>query len=83
MVDGDVIATPPVADDVLPGVTRMAVLKLAADSGRLVEVRKIDRTELYTCDEVFLTGTGAQVAAVASIDGRPVGEPGNGFPVTC
>jgi len=82
VVHDNVIATPPVADDVLPGVTRMAVLSLAADSGRTVEVRKIDRTELYTCDEVFLTGTGVQIAAVAAIDGRPVGNPGDGFPVT-
>ncbi len=82
VVHDGVIATPPVADDVLPGVTRMAVLKLAADTGRAVEVRKIDRTELYTCDEVFLTGTGAQIAAVASIDGRPVGDPDNSYPVT-
>ena len=41
--------------------------------------RRIDRSELYLADEVFLTGTGAQVAPVASIDGRPVGDPA--FPV--
>lgn len=82
MVQDGVIATPPLADDVLPGVTRMAIIKLAAGSGREVEVRKIDRTELYTCDEVFLTGTGVQVAAVATIDGRPVGDPAHGFPVS-
>ncbi len=55
---------------------------LAAESGLEVEIRKIDRTELYTCDEVFLSGTGVQIAAVATIDGRPVGEPADGFPVT-
>jgi branched-chain amino acid aminotransferase len=82
VVHDGVLATPPVADDVLPGVTRTAVLKLAQDLGREIEVRKIDRTELYTCDEVFLTGTGAQIAAVASIDGRSVGDQGSGFPVT-
>ena len=81
VVHDGVIATPPVADDVLPGVTRMAVMKLAEDSGRQLEMRKIDRTELYTCDEVFLTGTGVQIAAVATIDGRPVGDPSCGFPV--
>ncbi|CAN5564634.1 branched-chain amino acid transaminase [soil metagenome] len=82
VVTDGVVATPPVADDVLPGITRTAVLALAADLGRQVEVRTIDRTELYTCDEVFLSGTGAQIAAVSSIDGRPVGSPATGFPVT-
>ncbi|HVM31357.1 MAG TPA: branched-chain amino acid transaminase [Candidatus Limnocylindrales bacterium] len=82
IVTDGVIATPPVADDVLPGITRTAVLRLAGDLGRPVEVRTIDRTELYTCDEVFFSGTGAQIATVSSIDGRPVGSPEKGYPVT-
>jgi branched-chain amino acid aminotransferase len=82
IVTDGVIATPPVADDVLPGITRTAVLQLAADLGHPVEVRTIDRTELYTCDEVFFSGTGAQIATVSSIDGRPVGRPEDGYPVT-
>ena len=81
VVHDGVISTPPVADDVLPGVTRTAVLQLAADQGHPVEVRKIDRTELYTADEVFLTGTGVQIAPIGSIDGRPVGVGGD-YPVT-
>jgi branched-chain amino acid aminotransferase len=68
------IATPPVADDVLPGITREAVMRVARDAGYVVIERTIDRTELYVSDEVFFTGTGAQVAPVASVDGRPVGE---------
>ena len=76
--DGE-IATPPVADDVLPGITRGAAMQLARDAGYAVIERKVDRTELYVADEIFLTGTGAQVAPVASVDGRPVGEgPGPG-----
>ena len=71
--DGE-IATPPVADDVLPGITRGAVMRIARDAGYVVTERKIDRTELYVSDEVFFTGTGAQVAPVASVDGRPVGD---------
>ncbi len=71
--DGE-IATPPVADDVLPGITRGAVMQIARDAGYLVTERKIDRTELYVSDEVFFTGTGAQVAPIASVDGRPVGD---------
>lgn len=81
VADG-VIATPPLADDVLPGITRAAVLRLASDAGFRVQERTIDRTELYLADE-FITGTGVQIADVASIDDRPVGDgPGAGTPVT-
>jgi branched-chain amino acid aminotransferase len=73
VMDGE-IATPPVADDVLPGITREAVMRLARDAGYTVVERKIDRTELFVADEIFFTGTGAQVAPVASVDGRPVGD---------
>jgi len=80
ITDG-VIATPPLSDDVLPGITRGAVIELARDLQYTVEERKIDRTELYTADEVFFSGTGVQIAEVASIDDRPVGD-GINFPVT-
>lgn len=70
--DGEV-ATPPIADDVLPGITRQAVIQVARDAGYVVHERTIDRTELYLADELFLTGTGAQVAPIGSVDGRPIG----------
>jgi branched-chain amino acid aminotransferase len=79
VVRGDEIATPPLADDVLAGITRGAIMRIAADGGRPVVERKIDRTELYLADEVFLTGTGVQLAPVASIDGREIGS--GEFPV--
>jgi len=82
VVQDGVIATPPLTDDVLPGITRRAVIGLARDLGYEVEERSVDRTELYTSDEVFLTGTGVQIAAIASIDDRPVGVDGAGYPVT-
>lgn len=75
------IETPPLSDDVLAGVTRGAVMALARDLGHEVVERKIDRTELLLADEVFFTGTGAQIAEVASIDNRPVGD-GSSFPIT-
>ena len=81
LVRDGVLATPPLTDDVLPGITRQAVITLALDAGYLVEERKIDRTELYLADELFLTGTGAQLAPVASIDGRPIGD-GPAFPIS-
>ena len=80
VVFGREIATPPLVDDVLPGITRDAILQIAGDAGYAVSERRIDRSELYLADEVFLSGTGAQVAPVASIDDRPVGNPS--FPVS-
>lgn len=73
VVIGSEIATPPVTDDVLPGITRGAIMQIARDAGHDVVERRIDRSELYVADEVFLTGTGAQVAPIAEIDGRVVG----------
>jgi branched-chain amino acid aminotransferase len=69
-----VLLTPPVSDDILEGVTRNAILSLAADLGIPTEVRSIDRSELYVCDEVFMCGTGVQVSAVVEVDHRKVGD---------
>ncbi len=68
------LVTPPVTADILEGITRDAVMELAQkELGRPVDERDVDRTELYAADEVFLTGTGYQIAPVVEIDGRPVG----------
>ncbi len=74
------VATPPLVDDVLNGITRRAIMTIAADAGYEVVERRIDRSELYLADEVFLTGTGVQVAPIASIDDRPIGS--DHFPVS-
>ncbi len=73
VVRDGVLLTPPVSDDILEGVTRRAMLGLARDLGIPTEVRSIDRSELYVCDEVFLCGTGVQVSPVIEVDHRPVG----------
>jgi branched-chain amino acid aminotransferase len=73
MVRDGVLITPPVSDDILEGVTRKAIIGLAGDLGHPVEVRSVDRSELYVCDEVFLCGTGVQVSPVIEIDHRAVG----------
>ncbi len=78
VMDGKLI-TSPVTADILVGITRNTILELAAkELGIEVVERPIARTELYVCDEVFFTGTGAQVAPVRSVDRRIVGqgEPG-------
>jgi branched-chain amino acid aminotransferase len=68
------LVTPPVTADILEGITRDAVMELAErELGMPVDKRDIDRTELYAADEVFLTGTGYQIAPVVEIDGRPIG----------
>jgi branched-chain amino acid aminotransferase len=74
MVRDGVLITPPVTDDILEGVTRKAIMGLAHDAGIPVEVRSIDRSELYVCDEVFLCGTGVQVSPVIEVDHRAVGD---------
>ena len=79
VIDGQVV-TPPLTDDVLPGLTRAAVLRIGRDASHEVVERRIDRSELYLADEAFLTGTGAQVAPISSIDDRSVGS--GEFPIT-
>jgi branched-chain amino acid aminotransferase len=73
MVRDGVAITPPVTDDILEGVTRKAMLELLKNEGVPVEVRSIDRSELYIADEMFLCGTGVQISPVIEIDHRPVG----------
>jgi branched-chain amino acid aminotransferase len=68
------LITPPVTADILEGITRDAVMELAdRELGMPVLERDVDRTELYAADEVFLSGTGFQIAPVVAVDDRPVG----------
>lgn len=57
----------------LRGITRDTVLQLARDMGTRIEATMATRDELYTADEVFMTGTAAEVTPIASIDRRPIG----------
>ena len=68
------LVTSPVTDDILEGITRRSILELAErELGLTVSERPIDRTEIYLCDEFFMTGTAAQVTAVTRVDYRPIG----------
>ena len=69
--DGNLI-TPAVNDDILEGITRRTIIHIARDLGINVYERTIDRSELYVADEVFLTGTGCQLAWVSAIDRRVI-----------
>jgi branched-chain amino acid aminotransferase len=74
MVREGVLITPPVHSNVLEGITRRTLIHLAQEELRLrVVERDIDRSEVYVAEEAFLCGTGVQVAAIASVDHRPVG----------
>jgi branched-chain amino acid aminotransferase len=74
LVRDGVLITPPASDNILEGIVRASVLKIAGDSGVPTSIRSVDRTELYIADEVFLCGTGAQISPVTSIDHRTVGK---------
>lgn len=73
MVRGGTLVTPPVTDNILEGIVRASIMRIARDSEIPLEVRSIDRTELYIADELFLCGTGAQLSPVTSVDHRMVG----------
>ncbi len=74
MVRDNVLITPPVTENILEGITRRTVIELAQSELDLQVVeRPIDRTEVYLCDEFFMTGTAAQVTAVTRVDHRPIG----------
>jgi branched-chain amino acid aminotransferase len=68
------LLTPPVTADILEGIARDCVMELAEkELGMPVLERDVDRTELYAADEVFLSGTGFQIAPIVEVDGRRVG----------
>ncbi|MCB0200693.1 MAG: branched-chain amino acid transaminase [Caldilineae bacterium] len=82
MVRNGKLITPSITANILEGITRRTIMELATNElGLEVEEREIDRTELYICDELFFCGTGVQVAAIATVDRRPVGS-GKIGPVT-
>ena len=76
------LITPGPADNVLEGITADTVVQLAQDElGLEVVQRQIDRSELYVCDEVFMTGTAAHLTPIIEIDHRTVGD-GRPGPIT-
>jgi branched-chain amino acid aminotransferase len=74
MRDG-LLITPPVTENILEGITRRSVIELAREELNLTVLeRPVDRTEVYLCEELFLTGTAAQITAVTQVDHRLVGD---------
>jgi branched-chain amino acid aminotransferase len=81
VVRDGVISTPPMTSSILEGISRDSIIKIAADMGHEVVVREIAADELPIADEVFLTGTAAEMVPVREIDDRPVGT-GKPGPIT-
>lgn len=72
IVKNKVIYTPDMSSSILMGITRDTVITLARDLGYEIVERPISRTELYIADEIFLTGTAAEIVGVTGVDGREI-----------
>lgn len=81
LVRNGVISTPPTTASILPGLTRDSIIQLARDAGHEVREESIARESMYLADEIFMTGTAAEVTPIRSIDGIQVGAGSRG-PIT-
>jgi branched-chain amino acid aminotransferase len=81
VVRDDVLTTPPTQAGCLDGITRASVITIARDLGYEVREDNLVRTDLYNADEVFFTGTAAEITPIREVDDRAVGE-GHRGPVT-
>jgi branched-chain amino acid aminotransferase len=70
--DGKIV-TPPLSMSILPGITRESVILIAQDLGYVIEEANLIRTDLYLADEIFMTGTAAEVTPVRSVDDHEIG----------
>ena len=73
IVKNKTLITPPVSSGSLEGITRDTILALAREDNFLTEIRDISKDELYLADEIFLTGTAAEIKSVGEIDNRMIG----------
>jgi branched-chain amino acid aminotransferase len=76
VVKGGEIFTPPLASGPLEGITRDSVITIANDLGMTVKEAQLSRADLYVAEEMFCSGTAAEVTPVREIDGRVLGDPG-------
>ncbi len=71
-----VISTPPISDGLLAGITRESIMVIADNLDYIMVEESLVRTDLYTADEMFMTGSAAEVVPVRSVDGRVIGDAG-------
>ena len=76
IVRDGILSTPPLSDGLLEGITRDTVLCLADDLEIPAIEESLTRADLYVADEVFMTGSAAELTPIGSVDGRTVGKPG-------
>jgi branched-chain amino acid aminotransferase len=76
VVRNGVLSTPPLSDGVLEGITRDSVLEVADELGIPAIEESLTRSDLYIADEVFMTGSAAELTPIGSVDGRAIGKPG-------
>jgi len=76
VVKDGVLYTPDLSASILPGLTRDAVVTIARELGYEVRAKQLIRTDLYAADELFMTGTAAEVTPIRSVDDIMIGEPG-------
>ena len=74
VVKDDVIKTPPLSAGILPGITRDTIIHLSKQETHHVMETNVSRSELYVADEVFMTGTAAEITPIREIDRRTIGE---------
>ena len=74
LVRNGIIYTPQVSDSILEGITRHTTISIAREMGYEIVERPISRSELYLAEELFLTGTAAEIIAILAIDGHTVGD---------
>ena len=76
VVKNGVIMTPPISASILEGITRNSIMEIAGVAGYTVVERDLARAELYTADEIFVTGTAAEVCPIREVDDHLIGDPG-------
>ncbi len=81
VIQGGILRTPPATSAILPGITRDSIMVLAKEMGYEVREENIAREALYLADEIFMTGTAAEIVPVRSVDQITVGE-GKRGPIT-
>ena len=81
LVTGDIVLTPPLSSSILPGITRDSVIQICQELGITVKERTIQRAALYVADELFFSGTAAEITPIRSVDRIAVGQGGRG-PIT-
>lgn len=81
MVAGDVVLTPPLSSSILPGITRDSVIQICQELGITIKERTIQRAALYVADELFFSGTAAEITPIRSVDRITTGSGGRG-PIT-